>query len=115
MLRLSRICDPWTRWVTGPQASASFGQPSTTAATNPTSSSTGKDRTMRDASSQAGIAELAAALYAYVDHQRELGMIGFPRMPAAGGAPAPPTPTRAGHLGASPAMTADLFTAPGLA
>jgi DNA polymerase len=65
---------------------------------------------MRDASSQAGIAELAAALHAYVEHQRELGTIGFPRLPATDAAP-PPLP----RLAASPAVTADLFVAPGLA
>src|SRR6266446_9606040 len=52
MLRLSRICDPWTRWVTGPQASASCGQASTRAATSPTSSTSGSYNGRRTVSSR---------------------------------------------------------------
>src|SRR5256712_665411 len=52
MLRLSRTCDRWTRWVTGPQASASCGQPSTRAATSPTSSTSGSYNGRRTVSSR---------------------------------------------------------------
>src|SRR5437667_340202 len=53
MLRLSSTCDPWTRWVTGPQASASCGQASTRAATSPTSSTSGSYNGRRTVSSRA--------------------------------------------------------------
>src|SRR5438094_3148432 len=52
MLRLSSTCDPWTRWVTGPQASASCGQASTRAATSPTSSTSGSYNGRRTVSSR---------------------------------------------------------------
>src|SRR5262245_48303018 len=53
-------------------------------------------------SSQAEIRDLAAILRAYVEHQRELGVLGFP--------PAAPV------VSATPVArtTPDLFTAPGL-
>src|SRR5438876_188881 len=52
VLGLSRTCDPWTRWVTGPQASASCGQASTRAATSPTSSTSGSYNGRRTVSSR---------------------------------------------------------------
>ena len=60
-------------------------------------------------SSQAEIRDLAAILRAYVEHQRELGVLGFP--PAAPTIAAPPvaSPTPVART------TPDLFTAPGLA
>ena len=71
---------------------------------------------MGDAPSQAERAELAAALRSYVEYQRELGVLGFPR--AARPVPPPPAPA-APAVGAErptavPAATRDLFTAPGL-
>src|SRR5437762_11423283 len=67
---------------------------------------------MGDAPSQAERAELAAALRTYVEYQRELGVLGFPRA-------APPPPARAPVVDgerptAVPAATPDLFTAAGL-
>jgi DNA polymerase len=53
--------------------------------------------------------EIASALYAYVEHQRELGMLGFPPAPP-GVADVPAVPAAS----AVPATTRDLFTAPGL-
>jgi DNA polymerase len=67
--------------------------------------------------SQVTIAELASALRSYVEHQRELGVLGFPL------APEPATFTIEEPRGAEPerprtmdpAPAADLFVAPGLA
>ena len=71
---------------------------------------------MGDAPSQAERAELAAALRTYVEYQRELGVLGFPR--AAQRVPPPPAPAApavdAERPTAVPAATRDLFTAPGL-
>src|SRR2546430_13554807 len=71
---------------------------------------------MGDAPSQAERAELAAALRTYVEYQRELGVLGFPR--AAQRVPPPPAPAapavEAERPTAVPAATRDLFTAPGL-
>ena len=65
---------------------------------------------MSAAPSQAAVAEIAAALRAYVEHQRELGVLGFP--PAA---PLDPSqtaePARATPIAPT---TPDLFMAPGL-
>jgi len=59
--------------------------------------------------SQASIAEIACALRGYVEHQRELGVLGFPPGRAVAPPPAPAArPTRVD------ASTPDLFTAPGL-
>ncbi len=71
---------------------------------------------MGDAPSQAERAELAAALRTYVEYQRELGVLGFPR--AARPAPPPPAPAAPAvdreRPTAVPAPTRDLFTPPGL-
>jgi len=73
---------------------------------------------MGSAGSQATLADLAAAVRAYVDYQRELGVLGFPR-----GTAVVPTPRAASSPPAAPARerierveppSADLFTAPGL-
>jgi len=58
-------------------------------------------------SSQAEIAGLAAALRAYVEYQRDLGVLGFP--PAS-----PAAPATAERVTAVPPTTADMFSAPGL-
>jgi len=71
---------------------------------------------MGDAPSQAERADLAAALRTYVEYQRELGVLGFPR--AARPAPPPPAPAAPAvdreRPTAVPAPTRDLFTPPGL-
>src|SRR5882724_6855762 len=71
---------------------------------------------MGDAPSQAERAELAAALRTYVEYQRELGVLGFPR--TARPVPPPPAPVApavdAERPTAVPAAPRDLFTAPGL-
>jgi uracil-DNA glycosylase len=68
---------------------------------------------MRGVSSQGAIAEVAAALHAYVGYQRELGVLGF--APAAPGAA---TPAAAAPPVEEPlrveATPRDLFVAPGL-
>jgi len=64
--------------------------------------------------SQGALAELALALRAHVEYQRELGVTGYPPAPVpAAPAPAAPAPDRR----AAPVDLAprDLFTAPGLA
>src|SRR5437660_11449405 len=69
-----------------------------------------------DAPSQAERAELAAALRTYVEYQRELGVLGFPR--AAQRVPPPPAPAAPAVDAERPpavrAATRDLVTAPGL-
>jgi len=67
---------------------------------------------MRDAPSQAERAALVAAVRAYVEYQRELGVLGFPRAAPPPRAPAAPAP---GECPASvPASSGALFGAPGL-
>jgi uracil-DNA glycosylase family 4 len=65
---------------------------------------------MGAAGSQARVAQIAAALRAYVEHQRELGVLGFP--------PAPPAVTSrttpAAVATPVAATTPDLFAAPGV-
>ena len=63
---------------------------------------------MRSARSQGPLGELVSALGAYVEHQRELGVFGFPRNPA----PAPEAP-RAGATSVEP-TPGNLFVSPGL-
>jgi DNA polymerase len=60
-------------------------------------------------SSQAEIAELARALRGYVEHERELGTLGFPVAPPLAVAPVTAPP------GAPRAPVGDLFVGPGLA
>jgi uracil-DNA glycosylase len=72
---------------------------------------------MGSASSQVTIAELASALRSYVEHQRELGVLGFPRatesLTFVADAPSAPVPETARPVVAPP--TPDLFVAPALA
>jgi len=63
---------------------------------------------VRSARSQGPLGELVSALGAYVEHQRELGVFGFPRNPA----PAPEAP-RAGATSVEP-TPGNLFVSPGL-
>jgi uracil-DNA glycosylase len=65
---------------------------------------------MSPGASQARVAEIAAALRTYVEHQRELGVLGFP--PAAAPVAASTTPT----IEPTPvlATTPDFFSAPGV-
>jgi uracil-DNA glycosylase len=67
---------------------------------------------MGDAPSQATIREVTVALRAYVEHQRELGVLGFPT------ATSPPPAAAAREASAATpvvAETSSLFTPPGLA
>ena len=71
---------------------------------------------MGSAPSQVAIAELASALRSYVEHQRELGVLGFPiatESPTLVESPSAPPPETARPVIATP--TADLFVAPALA
>ena len=63
---------------------------------------------MRSARSQGPLGELVSALGAYVEHQRELGVLGFPRNPG----PAPEAP-RARTTSVEP-TPGNLFVSPGL-
>jgi DNA polymerase len=64
---------------------------------------------MGNAPSQGSIADVARALRSYVEHQRELGVLGFPpAAPAASVAPPAPAPVRVAQ------PMADLFTEPAL-
>ena len=72
---------------------------------------------MGSASSQVTIAELASALRSYVEHQRELGVLGFPRatesLTFVADAPSAPVPETPRPIVAPP--TPDPFVAPALA
>src|SRR5690349_12294002 len=73
---------------------------------------------MRSPASQATVAELAVALRAYVEHQRELGVLGFPpAAPRSAPAPAPaadaPAPREPAATRVAPS-TRDLLAGPGV-
>jgi uracil-DNA glycosylase family 4 len=68
---------------------------------------------MRGVSSQGAIAEVAAALHAYVGYQRELGVLGFAPAPPAVASPAAAAPPVEEPLRVE-ATPRDLLAAPGL-
>src|SRR5438128_506568 len=67
---------------------------------------------MGSAGSQATLADLVAALRAYVEYQRELGVSGYPRGAALAPPRGAPPPERIERV---ETPSADLFTTPGLA
>ena len=82
--------------MTGPQACASPGHStSTTSATRPSSNIARRAYNGATAAAQGGVARAAArAMRAHVEHQRRLGVLGYPRGPRRRDARAPPAAPR---------------------
>jgi uracil-DNA glycosylase family 4 len=75
-----------------------------------------RERTCPDSTAQ-GVVELVAAIRAQLEHQRRLGVSGYPVAPRPSAVPAPTAvrPAAPQPVRTDPAQTASLFTEPGVA